>query len=107
MSNLRTEISELINDINKLLLVCQDEDECNRLRMQRQVLTTQLIEVLEQQINQSTVKYSKTVESLQKAVSLAKDAKQDLDKVSAAIRKVASAINKVEGIIRMGIRFVA
>lgn len=99
---LRTKISDLVNDLNKLWIKLPPGEESDEVRKTIRLLMALWQAVIEEDIDASTPKFRKALETLTKAEKDAKDALVDLEKAAKAIEtaaKAAKAVDKIVGLV--------
>jgi hypothetical protein len=104
---LRGTLSDAVNELHKLIELAPDEETEEALRRQRAVYFALWEEVIRQKIDQMTPDYRDAIKSLHAATQAAAEAKADIDKVAAALKKAATAARAVDKIVKLGIKYLA
>ena len=107
METLRGNISDTVNELNKLLLRTTDPEEEERLRKLRGIYFALWEEVIKQEIDKRTHEFREAIDSLKAAHDAAVQAREDLQKVAEAINRAESAAKAVDRIVRLGIDLLA
>jgi len=97
---IRGNLVDAINELNKLLEVCTDENQCFEIRIKIRELFQRLDRVIIATLDSSTVEFDDAIKSLQDLTKEAKTAKTKLDKVAEVINKAAIAVGKVEKLVK-------
>lgn len=102
MSNetIRENLVNAINEMTRLLEVCNDENEKFELRIKIRELFQRLDRVIVATLDSGTPDFAEAVESLKSLTAKAIEAKSDLEKVTETINKAAEAIGKVEKLVK-------
>ena len=101
--NLRHQLTELLNELGKLMVVAPTEEEEQKIRRLIRILFAILDEVLKQEIQSNTKKYRDAIAALDESLELADAAKRDLKRIADAINKAVSAAKAVDKVIGLGI----
>jgi uncharacterized protein YnzC (UPF0291/DUF896 family) len=107
METLRKNISDTVNELNKLLKETTDPEEEEKLRKLRGIYFKLWEEVIKQEIDNGTQEFKEAIDSLKVARDAAVQAKEDLQKVAEAIDRAVSAAKAVDRIVKLGIDFFA
>ena len=107
MSTLRTNISDAVNELNKLLRQTRDPEEESKLRRLRRFYFALWEEVIKQEIDSSTPDFKDAIEELGLAHKAALAAKEDVQKVADAINRAVSAAKAVDKVVKLGIDLLA
>jgi hypothetical protein len=107
METLRGNISDTVNELNKLLLKTTDPEEEERLRKLRRIYFALWEEVIKQEIDNRTHEFKEAIDSLKVAHDAAVQAKEDLQKISEAINRAEAAAKAVDRIVKLGIELLA
>lgn len=97
--NLRTGLSECVNDLNKILNNIDDAAQQDKILRLIRVYTTLWDEVIRQDILNNTPKYEKALDKLKKAEAATKQALEDMAEVATAIKRAASAAKAVAKVV--------
>lgn len=97
---IRGNLVDAINELNKLLEVCPDENQCFEIRIKIRELFQRLDRVIIATLDSSTVEFDDAIDALQDLTKEAKTAKTKLDKVADVINKAAVAVGKVEKLVK-------
>ena len=102
MSNetIRGNLVNAINEMTRLLEVCNDENEKFELRIKIRELFQRLDRVIVATLDSGTPEFAEAVESLKSLTAKAIEAKNDLEKVADTINKASEAIGKVEKLVK-------
>ncbi|MDW6005427.1 hypothetical protein [Vibrio mangrovi] len=102
MSNetIRTNLVDALNEMNKLLEVCEDEDQQYEIRIQCKTLFQQLDRVIVATLDAGAAEYKDALSALKDLTSLAVEGKKDLEKMYKVIEKAADVIEKVEKLVK-------
>lgn len=102
MSNetIRVNLVNAINEMSKLLEVCNDENQKFELRIKIRELFQRLDRVIVATLDSGTPEFDEAIKSLKSLTAKAIEAKQDLDKIAVTITKAAKAIGKVEKLLK-------
>jgi hypothetical protein len=101
---LRRYLSDVVNEIHKLIELAPDEQTEALLRRQRSDYFALWEEVIKQDIDQRTPLYRDALRSLKAAAKAARAAKADIAKVAKAINQAAAAAKTVDKIVQLGIK---
>lgn len=96
---IRGNIVDAINEMNKLLEVCKDDNQCFEIRIKIRELFQRLDRVIIASLDATTPEFSDAISALKDLTNEAKRAKTKLDKVATVINKAATAIGKVEKLV--------
>jgi len=107
METLRSNISDTVNELNKLLKETTDPEEEEKLRKLRGIYFKLWEEVIKQEIDNATQEFKEAIDSLKVARDAAVQAKEDLQKVAEAIDRAVSAAKAVDRIVKLGIDLFA
>jgi hypothetical protein len=107
METLRRNISDTVNELNKLLKETTDPEEEEKLRKLRGIYFALWEEVIKQEIDNRTQAFKEAIDSLKVAHDAAVQAKEDLQKVAEAIDRAVSAAKAVDRIVKLGIDLFA
>lgn len=101
MSNetVRGNLVDSINEMTKVLDLCQDSNECFEIKLKIRKLFQLLDRVIIATLDSTTDEFDQAIKSLQSLTLTAKAAQVDLDKVADMIKKSATAIGKVEKLV--------
>ncbi|CAH1202634.1 conserved hypothetical protein [Candidatus Nitrotoga sp. BS] len=101
MSNetIRGNLVDAINELNKLLETCNDENLKFEIRIKIRELYQRLDRVIVATLDATTTEFADAIDALKSLTAKANKAKQDIDKVAAVINQAAKAISKVEKLI--------
>ncbi len=102
MSNetIRGNLVDAINEMTRLLEVCNDDNQKFDLRIKIRELFQRLDRVIVATLVSGTPEFEEAIESLKSLVAKANEAKQDLEKVNETINKATEAIGKVEKLVK-------
>jgi ABC-type transporter Mla subunit MlaD len=102
MSNeiIRKNLVDAINEMSRLLEVCEDEDQLFEIRMKIRELSLKLDRVIVAILNSETPEFKEALASLKTLTNEAREAKNDLKKTASAINKAAEALGKVEKLLK-------
>lgn len=106
-TTLRQALSDVVNDIHKLIELAPDEETEELLRRQRRIYFALWEEVIKQELDRNTPLYRDALESLKAAGAAAQQAKADLAQVADAINKAVAAAKAVDKIVQLGIKYLA
>ena len=98
-NTIRGNIVDAINEMTKLLDICEDENQCFEIRIKIKELFQRLDRVIVASLDSTTPDFDDAIKALQSLTKQATDAKASLDKVAAVINKAAIAIGKVEKLV--------
>ena len=101
---LRENLGEALNEIHHLIEVAPDEETEAKLREQRRIYFALWEAVLKQKIDQTTPAYLEALKSLRAATTAAQEAKMNIEKLAAAIKKTGAAARLVDKIVQIGIK---
>jgi hypothetical protein len=107
METLRGNISDTVNELNKLLLKTTDSEEEKELRKLRKIYFALWEEVIKQEIDNRTPEFKEAVDSLKAAHDAAVQAKEELQKIPEVINRAVAAGKAVDKIVKLGIDFLA
>lgn len=107
METLRGNISDTVNELNKLLRETTDPEEEQKIRKLRRIYFALWEEVIEQEIDSRTPEFKEAIDSLKIARDAAIEAKEDIQKVAEAIDRAVSAAKAVDRIVKLGIDLFA
>lgn len=103
METLRGNISDTVNELNKLLIKTTDPEEEEKLRKLRGIYFALWEEVIKQEIDSKTQEFKEAIDSLRAARDAAIQAKENLEKIAEAIDKAVAAAKAVDSIVKLGI----
>lgn len=104
---LRGNLSDTINELNKLLLLSVTEEEDTRLRQLRRVYKNLWEETILKDLQANSAELQPAIASLQEARQAAVEAVQDSQKVAGAIDKAVKAAKAVDKIVQTGMGLLA
>jgi len=107
METLRGNISDTVNELNKLLLKTTDPEEEGKIRKLRRIYFALWEEVIKQEIDSRTHEFKEAIDSLKVAHDAAVQAKEDIAKIAEAINRAVSAAKAVDRIVKLGIDLLA
>jgi hypothetical protein len=107
METLHGNISDTVNELNKLLRETTDAEEEQKIRKLRRIYFALWEEVIEQEIDSRTPEFKEAIDSLKIARDAAIEAKEDIQKVAEAIDRAVSAAKAVDRIVKLGIDLFA
>lgn len=107
METIRQNLVNLINELNKLLILTTDPEEEEKIRRARRVSLSLLEEVIKQEIKSNTREFREAISSLKEAQDAVETAKQDVKKISDAINRTVLAAKAVDKIVKLGINLLA
>ena len=107
METLRGNISDAVNELNKLLVKTTDPEEEQKIRKLRRIYFALWEEVIKQEIDSKTQEFKEAIDSLKVAHDAAVQAKKDIEKVAEAINRAVSAAKAVDRIVKLGIDLLA
>jgi hypothetical protein len=107
METLRSNVSDAVNELNKLLLKTKDSEEKKKIRKVRRIYFALYEEVIKQEIKSNTHEFEEAIDSLQVARDAAVEAKKDINKIAEAINKAVIAAKAVDKIVKIGINLLA
>jgi hypothetical protein len=107
METLRGNISDTVNELNKLLLKTTDPEEEQKIRKLRRIYFSLWEEVIKQEIDSRTHEFKEAIDSLKVAHDAAVQAKEDLQKIPEAIDRAVSAAKAIDRIVKLGIDILA
>ena len=107
METLRGNISDTVNELNKLLVKTTDPEEEQKIRKLRRIYFALWEEVIKQEIDSKTQEFKEAIDSLKVAHDAAVQAKKDIEKVAEAINRAVSAAKAVDRIVKLGIDLLA
>lgn len=96
----RKNLVDSINEMTRLLEICEDSNQRFELRIKIRELFQRLDRVIVATLDSSTHEFKDAISALQKLTKKAKEAREDLDKVADAINKAADALGKVEKLVK-------
>lgn len=100
-TTIRGEISDLVNDLNKLRNNIDDLDQRENIQKVLRVLFMLWEEVIRQQLDPNTSAYKFALKSLGEAEKAAKDAIGDINKVAEAIKSAAKAAKAIDEVVKV------
>jgi hypothetical protein len=103
METLRGNISDTVNELNKLLRKTTNPEQEEKIRKLRRIYFTLWEEVIKQEIDSKTHEFKEAIDSLKAARDVAIEAKEDLEKIAEAIDKAVAAARAVDSIVKLGI----
>lgn len=104
---LRGNLSDTINELNKLLLLSVSEEEDKRLRQLRRVYKNLWEETILKDLQANSAELQSAIASLQEARQAAVEAVEDSQKVTGAIEKAIKAAKTVDKIVQTGMDLLA
>lgn len=107
METIRSNLSDTLNELNKLLLRTKDPEQRRLIRKLRRILFMLFEEVIKQEIKTNTIEFEEAIDSLKIAKESAEKAKKDIDKIAEAINKATAAAKAVDKIVKIGIGLLA
>ena len=107
METLRGNISDTVNELNKLLLKTTDPEEEGKIGKLRRIYFSLWEEVIKQDIDSRTHEFKEAIDSLKVAHDAAVQAKEDIAKIAEAINRAVSAAKAVDRIVKLGIDLLA
>jgi hypothetical protein len=107
METIRENLVDLINELNKLLILTKNPEEEDKIRQARRVGLALLEEVIKQEIKSNTREFREAIASLKEAQEAVEAAKQDIKKISDAINRTVLAAKAVDKIVKLGIGLLA
>lgn len=96
---IRGNLVDAINELNKLLEVCTDSNQCFEIRIKIRELYQRLDRVIVATLDSSTAEFDAAIVALQDLTKAATKAKDNLNKVATVLKKAATAISKVEKLV--------
>ncbi len=96
---IRQNLIDAINEMTRLLEVCNDSNQQFEIRIKIRELFQRLDRVIVAILDSSTPEFTEAIEALKGLTKRAEEAKNDLEKVADTINKAAEAIGKVEKLI--------
>lgn len=102
MSNetIRVNLVNAINEMSKLLEVCNDENQKFELRIKIRELFQRLDRVIVATLDTGTPEFDEAIKSLKALTKKAVEAKKDVNKIAETINRAAEAIGKVEKLVK-------
>ena len=97
---IRKNLVDSINEMTRLLEVCQDSNQQFELRIKIRELFQRLDRVIVATLESNTQDFKDAVEALQVLTKKAKEAKEELNKVEETIDKAAEAVGKLEKLLK-------
>ncbi|OGB22443.1 MAG: hypothetical protein A3I66_04025 [Burkholderiales bacterium RIFCSPLOWO2_02_FULL_57_36] len=97
---IRGNLVDAINELNKLLEICPDENQCFEIRIKIRELFQRLDRVIIATLDSSTMEFDEAIKALQALTKEAEKAKTQLDRVAEVINKAAKAVAKVEKLVK-------
>ena len=108
METIRTNLSDAVNELNKLILETSDQSTIARLTSLREDVYFPLWKaVIIQTIDSRTQSYADAVSELKAVVSAVQQAKKNAARTAAAIAKAVSAAKAVDKIVNIGLKIFA
>ncbi len=107
MATLRTELSDAVNELNKLLRITKDPNLEARIRKLRRIYFALWEEVIRQDIDNQAHEFKDAIEQLSAAQKAVLEAKKDVEKVAKAINTAVSAAKAVDKVVKLGIDLIA
>lgn len=105
-TNLRTGISDLVNDLVKILNNTTHAEQQTALQKIINALMILWQQVIFDQLNQQSSDYQAAIASLDEAQEAAGQAKTDLDHVALAIGKATTAAKAVDKVIKFAVKLL-
>lgn len=99
-NTIRGNLVDALNEMTKLLEVCENRDQCFEIRIKIRELFQSLDRVIAASLDSTTPDFDDAIKALQSLTNEATEAKRKLDKVAVVINKAATAIGKVEKLVR-------
>ena len=97
---IRINLVDAINEMSRLLEVCEDPNEQFEIRLKIRELFQRLDRIIVTVITDTgTSEFNDAIKALKALTKQAKKAKKNLEKVEATIKKATNAINKVEKLV--------
>lgn len=100
VNTIRGNLVDAINEITKLLEVCDDSNQCFEIRIKIRELFQRLDRVIVASLDPTTAEFDEAIKALQSLTKAAIEAKTKLNKVAEVINKAATAIGKVEKLVK-------
>lgn len=97
---IRKNLVDSINEMTRLLEVCQDSNQQFELRIKIRELFQRLDRVIVATLDSSSQEFKDAIDALQALTKKATEAKDDLNKVAETINKAAEAVGKVEKLVK-------
>jgi len=107
MATLRENVVNTINELHPLINANISQEEKNAVRSRLTVLYAQLEGIITQTIPNTTSGFDEAISALESATKAASEARKDINKIISAIDKTTDAVNKIEKVIKIGIKLVA
>lgn len=99
-NTIRGNLVDAINEMTKLLEVCEDSNQCFEIRIKIRELFQRLDRVIVASLDSTTPEFNEAIKALRSLTKAAADAKSKLDKVTDVLNKAATAIGKVEKLVK-------
>lgn len=99
-NTIRGNLVDAINEITILLEVCEDPNQCFEIRIKIRELFHMLDRVIVASLDSTTPEFDEAITALQALTTKATEAKLSLNKVAEVIQKAATAIGKVEKLVK-------
>ncbi len=96
---LRSGISDLVNDLQKIALDSDDPEVQTRIQYQVRALMLLWQEVIFESLNSTSADYKAAIKSVNQAKVDAAAAVRDIQQIAAAIDKAAKAIKKIDKLL--------
>lgn len=102
MSNetIRGNLVDAINELNKLLEVCNNENQKFEIRIKIRELYQRLDRAIVATLDATSTEFAEAITALKLLTGKAIEAKNDIDKVAEVIDNAAEAIGKVEKLVK-------
>jgi hypothetical protein len=100
---LRSNLSDAVNEINKLIATTTDPDQLRQLHCLREFFFDLWEAVIKQDIDNTTQLYLTSITLLQQSEAAAKAAQADMAKVADAINKAVAAAKAVDKVVQLGL----
>ncbi len=107
METLRENISNTINELNKLLMKTTNSEEENKLRKLRRIYFDLFEDVIKKELDNKTSEFKDAIDALKIAKNEAVEAKKDIEKIANAINKAVSAAKAIDKVVKIGIDLMA
>jgi uncharacterized protein (UPF0147 family) len=97
---IRGNLVDAINELSKLLEVCEDPNQCFEIRIKIRELFQRLDRVIVASLDRTTPEFDEAITALQTLTKAAVEARTKLEKVASVITKAATAVAKVEKLVK-------
>lgn len=98
--SLGEELSAALSNITSLIIKTESKSERNKLTRQQAKIAGQLQVFIDEVVDETLPEYEAATEALNIANAAAVEAKEDLDKVAATIKKFAAAIDELAALAK-------